>query len=67
MGVFMNNDLAASIEYIEKEKNISRQVLLDALKTALVSACRKTFPNPDDFDIEVDPATFRIRVLEKGK
>ena len=63
----MNNDLAASIEYIEKEKNISRQVLLDALKTALVSACRKTFPNPDDFDIEVDPATFRIRVLEKGK
>src|SRR3989338_2181198 len=67
MGVFMNNDLAASIEYIEKEKNISRQVLLAALKAALVSACRKTFPNPDDFDIEVDPATFRIRVLEKGK
>lgn len=63
----MNNDLAASIEYIEKEKNISRQVLLEALKTALVSACRKTFPNPDDFDIEVDPDTFRIRVLEKGK
>ncbi len=63
----MNNDLAASIEYIEKEKNISRHVLLDALKTALLSACRKTFPNPDDFDIELDPATFQIRVLEKGK
>lgn len=63
----MNNDLAASIEYIEKEKNISRHVLLEALRTALLSACRKTFPNPDDFDIELDPATFRIRVLEKGK
>ena len=63
----MNNDLLSSIEYIEKEKNIARDVLLEALRSALLSACRKTFPNYEDFNIEVDPATFRIRVLEKGK
>lgn len=62
----MNNELLESIEYIEKEKNIRREVLLEALRSALLSACRKTFPNADDFDIQVDPATFKILVLEKG-
>lgn len=63
----MNNDLIASIEYIVKEKHIGREVLLEALKSALLSACRKTFSNYEDFDIEVDPSTFKIRVLEKGR
>jgi N utilization substance protein A len=62
----MNNELLSSIEYIEKEKNIRRETLIEALRSALLSACRKTFPNFQDFDIEIDPATFRIRVLEKG-
>ncbi len=62
----MNNELLASIEYIEKEKNIGREVLVEALRSALLSACKKTFPNHEDFEIQVDPATFKILVLEKG-
>lgn len=65
--VAFNNEILSSIEYIEKEKNIGRGVLLEALKSALLSACRKTFPNHEDFDIQVDPESFRIHVLEKGK
>jgi N utilization substance protein A len=63
----MTSELLATIEYIEREKNIDREVLREALRTALLSACRKTFPNYEEFEIEIDPATFRIRVLEKGE
>ena len=31
----MNQDLLASLEYIEKEKGIQKEVLLEALKQAL--------------------------------
>jgi len=63
----MSSDLLSSFQYIEKEKNISREVLINALRSALLSACKKTFPNPDDFDIVIDPETLKIKVLEKGQ
>lgn len=63
----MNTDLMASIQYIEKEKNISREVLIDALKQALHSACRKTFHDVEKIEIEIDPDTFQISVKEDGK
>jgi hypothetical protein len=40
----MSQDLLASLEYIEKEKGITKEVLLDALRHALISACRKNSP-----------------------
>lgn len=64
----MSQDLLSSLEYIEKEKGISKEVLLEALRHALLSACRKSFPDKEDvFEVEIDPATFRIRVLKEGK
>lgn len=62
----MNQELLASLEYIEKEKGVSKEILIDALKQALLSACRKTFPNPDEFDIEIQPNTCEIRLLRNG-
>ncbi|HNV87253.1 MAG TPA: transcription termination factor NusA [Candidatus Omnitrophota bacterium] len=63
----MNGELLSSFQYIEKEKNISREVLINALRSALLSACKKTFPNPDDFDIVIEAETLKIKVLEKGQ
>src|SRR5438552_3920687 len=63
----MNQDLLSSLEYIEKEKGIPKEALMEALKQALLSACRKTYPNREDFEIQIDPATCRIRLLENGK
>lgn len=63
----MNQDLLSSLEYIEKEKGIPKEVLMEALKQALLSACRKTYPNREDIEIAVDPQTYQIRLLEKGK
>ncbi len=63
----MNQDLLSSLEYIEKEKGIPKEALMEALKQALLSACRKTYPNREDFEIQIDPATYRIRLMENGK
>ncbi|MBU9889151.1 MAG: hypothetical protein KTQ49_04715 [Candidatus Omnitrophica bacterium] len=45
----MSQDLLASLEYIEKEKGISKEALLEALRHALLSACRKTYPRRAKF------------------
>lgn len=64
----MSQDLLASLEYIEKEKGISKEVLIEALRHALLSACRKSFPGKEEaFEIQIDPKTFRISVLCEGK
>lgn len=64
----MSQDLLASLEYIEKEKGITKEVLLDALRHALISACRKGSPEKGDaFDVQIDPKTFRITMLLDGK
>ena len=64
----MSQDLLASLEYIEKEKGISKEALLDALRHALISACRKGSPEKGDaFDVQIDPKTFRITMTLDGK
>jgi transcription termination/antitermination protein NusA len=40
---------------------------LEALRQALVSACRKTYAGPgEDFDIQIDPKSCDIRLLKAG-
>lgn len=63
----MSQELLSSLEYIEKEKGIQKEVLLEALRQALLSACRKTYPGREEFEILIDPKTCDIRVLDQGK
>lgn len=63
----MNQDLITSLDYIEKEKGVSRVVLLEALKQALLSACRKTYGESSDIEIVIDPDTYVISLLKEGK
>ncbi len=62
----MNQELLASLEFIEKEKGIQKEVLLEALRQALLSACRKTYPEQENFEIHIDPRTCDIRLLRDG-
>jgi len=62
----MNQELLATLDFIEKEKSIDKETLLEALKQALVSACRKTYSEADEIDVQIDPATADIRVLRNG-
>src|SRR3989338_6196481 len=62
----MNQELLSSLEYIEKEKGIPKEILLEALRQALLSACRKTYPNQQDFEIQIDSRTCDIHLLKQG-
>lgn len=63
----MSEELLHMLSYIEKEKGIRKEVLLDALRAALLSACRKTFSNPEGVDVQINPGTGDIQVFENGK
>lgn len=63
----MNQELINSLQYIEKEKGIRKEVLLDALCAALQSACRKTFGKDREIEVQIDPLTAVITLSEGGK
>ncbi len=65
---FMSTELISVLENIEKEKGISREVLVESIEAALVSAARKMIHDKDkEVVVKMDLATGRIRVLVDGK
>ncbi len=63
----MSNELIKALEQIEKEKGISKLVLLEAIKDALSSALKRNFGNSQNFTIEIDQHTGQVRVLARKK
>jgi len=58
----MNHDLITVIDQICKEKGIAREVLLDAVESALVSAARKKFPENENIAVKVNPKNGAIAI-----
>jgi N utilization substance protein A len=57
----MNGELAAVLNYFEKERGIDRELLFQAVESALMSASRKSVSPAKDIRIEVDRKTCDIR------
>lgn len=65
---FMNKEeLLVTLEYIEREKGIDRETLIQALESALVSASRKMFPEDAEIKIEIDPQTAETKIFSNGE
>src|SRR4030042_901591 len=62
----MNQELLAIIEQIEREKGIKKEVMIEAIESALLSAAKKVIDvKPDeDLKIELDSATGKIRAFK---
>lgn len=58
----MNEELKTAMEMLEKEKNISSDVLFDAIESALVIACKSNFGKAENVKVEIDRDTFEYRV-----
>ena len=54
----MNTELKEAIEALEKEKNIKRETLFEAIENALITACKNNFGKADNVKVSVDPDTF---------
>ena len=53
----MNTELMEALDLLEKEKGISRDVLLDAIENSLMQACEKSFGSNENVRVEIDRDT----------
>jgi N utilization substance protein A len=64
----MSTELINVLENIEREKGISRQVLIESIEAALVSAAKKVLHDKDkDVTVKIDVESGRIKILSDGK
>ncbi len=63
----MNNELLATLEYIEQERGISKMQLIDAVEKALLQASRKSIHPASDLSVKINPRSGEIKAWAKLK
>ncbi len=63
----MTKELCHLIDQISKEKSISREALINALESALISAIRKRFGGRTNIELRIDHKTCAITITEKKR
>ncbi len=59
------SEIIDALNQLEKEKNISKEVIMDAIEKSLVSACEKDFGKDAIIDVSMDRNTGDISVFQK--
>ena len=57
----MSKELMDALDLLEKEKNISRDSLFDAIENSLITACKNNFGRAENIRVEVDRDTCDFR------
>src|SRR6056297_82908 len=63
----MNLDLLKALDDIEKDKGIAKDVLLEAIEAALLSAYKKDFGSKENVSVEVNEETGQVMVFSRKK
>ena len=58
-------NIIEALGQIAREKNVDRDMVIQTLADALVSAARKRYGNVDNFEVQTDSATGRMRVVAR--
>ncbi len=58
-----NSELIDALEQIEKEKNISKEILLEAIENSLVAACKNQYGKADNIKVSIDRVTGEVKVF----
>lgn len=53
----MNKELLEAMEVLEKEKNISKDTLIEAIENSLLTACKNHFGKADNVKVTMNPDT----------
>jgi N utilization substance protein A len=61
----MNGELIAVLEYLQREKGIDKETLLQAVESALLQASKKSVGPARELRIEIDRKTGAIRAMAK--
>jgi N utilization substance protein A len=57
------SELLEALTVLEKEKNISKEVLLEAIETALVMACKNQYGKSDNVKVDINHDTCEFHVF----
>lgn len=60
-----NPELIEALNAIEKEKDISKEILLDAIENSLVAACKNQFGKADNVRVSLDRDTGEFHVYQE--
>lgn len=58
-----SKELLDALTILEKEKNISKEVLLEAIENSLITACKNHFGKADNVKVEINPDTCEFHVF----
>lgn len=60
-----NNELLEALNVIEKEKNIPKETLLEAIENSLITACKNHFGKSDNVKVNINPETCEYHVFQE--
>ena len=64
----MNTEIKMALDILEKEKDISKDVMLDAIENSLITACKGHFgKDTDNFRVSIDRETCEFHVYVEKK
>ncbi len=58
----MSKELLDALDTLEKEKDISKETLFDAIENSLITACKNHFGKSDHIKVEINRNTCDFRV-----
>ncbi len=61
----MNTELLEALTILEKEKDISKETLLDAIENSLINACKNHFGKADNIRVIMDRETCDYQLLQE--
>jgi transcription termination/antitermination protein NusA len=58
----MNGDFIDALSEIEKDKGITKEIIFEALESALISSYKKNFGASQNVEVEIDKETGKVKV-----
>ena len=61
----MNIEFIEALDQIEKEKGISKEILIEALEASLISAYKKNYGSAQNVFVNIDRDTGEVKVFSR--
>ena len=61
----MNKELMEALDILEKEKEISKETLFDAIENSLLTACKNHFGKADNVKVEINRETCDFWIMRE--
>jgi len=63
-GLVMNNELLSIVSYLERDRGVNREIILQAIESAIQQAARKSADVSHDLRVEIDRKTLAIKAFD---